>query len=192
MAIDEIPRQDPPQDTGAGSHTSHTGKFVAIFAVLAALALAQLYTISRIGTMRESLETQQVAFQKTVTAQLEQKVATQVESTDDATNQELEALRKDVMEAKKRSGSASSSSRRPHGRTTAPLTMPLAVKASTCCTTLPLRWDRSIRQDARARQSQRYRRRGGGRTAGAISGSRRHRFNSVATPPRHAMEPRSR
>ena len=109
MAIDDIPRQEATPVSGA---SSHTGKFVAIVAVLAALALAQLYTISRIGTMRESLETQQVAFQKTVTAQLEQKVATQVESTDDATNQELEALRKDVLEAKKRSGSASSELRK--------------------------------------------------------------------------------
>ena len=109
MAIDEVPRQEATPASGA---SSHTGKFVAIFAVLAALALAQLYTISRIGTMRESLETQQVAFQKTVTAQLEQKVATQVESTDDATTQELEALRKDIDEAKKRSGSASSELRK--------------------------------------------------------------------------------
>jgi hypothetical protein len=109
MAIDEVPRQEITQASGTASHT---GKFVAIFAVLAALAMAQLYTISRIGSMRESMETQQAAFQKSMTAQLEQKAVAIVEPTTDATAQELEALRKDVEEAKKRSGSASSELRK--------------------------------------------------------------------------------
>lgn len=109
MAIDEVPRQEPTQASGP---SSHIGKFVAIFAVLAALALAQLYTISRIGTMRESLETQQAAFQKTMTAQMEQKAVASVEPANEATTEELEALRKDVAEAKKRSGAASSELRK--------------------------------------------------------------------------------
>lgn len=102
MAIDDIPRQEPTQASGP---SSHTGKFVAVFGVLAVLALAQLYTISKIGSVRESLETQQAAFQKTMTTQLEQKAASRVEPNDDANAQEFEALRKDVDEAKKRSGS---------------------------------------------------------------------------------------
>lgn len=109
MAIDEVPRQEPTQASGT---SSHMGKFVAIFALLGALAVAQLYTISKIGSVRESLETQQAAFQKTMTTQLEHKVATPVETNDDATAQELEALRKDIEVAKKRSGAASSESRK--------------------------------------------------------------------------------
>jgi hypothetical protein len=109
MAIDDVQRQEPTQSSGV---SSHTGKFAAIFAVLAALALAQLYTISRIGSVRESMETQQAAFQKTMTAQIEQKAAATVEPANDATAEELEALRKDVADAKKRSGSASSELRK--------------------------------------------------------------------------------
>ncbi|MBI4164352.1 MAG: hypothetical protein HY508_01305 [Acidobacteria bacterium] len=103
MPIDEIPRQEPTQAAGT---SSHTGKFVAIFVVLAGLALAQVYTISKIGTVRESLEAQQASFQKTTTAQLEQNVAARVETNNDATTQEMETLRKDVEDAKKRSGAA--------------------------------------------------------------------------------------
>ncbi len=103
MAIDEIPRQEPAGNSG---DSSHTGKFVAVFAVLAMLAVGQLYTISKIGTVRESLETQQAAFQQTITAQIDQQMATRATASDDTATQEIEALRKDVEEAKKRSGSA--------------------------------------------------------------------------------------
>ena len=102
MAIDEVPRQEPPSNP-AGS--SHTGKFVAVFAVLAMLAIGQIYTISKIGSVRESLETQQAAFQKTMTSQLDQQVIARAASTDDSTSQEIEALRKEAEEANKRSGS---------------------------------------------------------------------------------------
>jgi len=104
MAIDEVPSQEP---TKASDSASHTGKFVAIFVVLAALAAVQVYTISRIGAMRQTLETQQAEFQKTLTTQLDQRVATSLDSTEEATTQEIEALRKDVEEAKKNSGSTS-------------------------------------------------------------------------------------
>lgn len=109
MAIDEVTSQEP---TKASSTPSHTGMFVAIFALLAMLAAVQVYTVSKIGAMRNSMETQQAEFQKTLTTQLEQKAATIVEPTNDATGQELEALRKDVEDAKKRSGAARSEFRK--------------------------------------------------------------------------------
>ncbi len=109
MAIDEVPRQEP--STGSGM-SSHTGKFVAIFVILAALALAQVYTISKIGTVRVALETQQAEFQKAFSTKMEQQTAARLESNNDATTQELEALRKDVEDAKKRSGATSSELRK--------------------------------------------------------------------------------
>jgi len=109
MAIDEIPRQEP---ASAPESSTHTGKFIAVFVVLAMLALGQIYTISKIGNVRESLEMEQAAFQKNVTAQLDQQVATRVEATDDSTAQEIEALRKDLEVTKKRSGAASSELRK--------------------------------------------------------------------------------
>ncbi len=103
MAIDEVPRQEPASNSGG---SSHTGMFVAIFAFLAILAFGQIYTISKIGTARESLESQQAAFQKTITAQVDQQLATRAATTEDTSAQEIEALRKEVGEANKRSGSA--------------------------------------------------------------------------------------
>jgi len=104
MAIDEVPAQQPPQASGT---PSHTGMFVAIFALLAALTAAQVYTISKISSVSNTLAAQQTEFQKTVTAQLDQRMATSLDSSEEATTQEIEALRKDVEEAKKRTGSTS-------------------------------------------------------------------------------------
>lgn len=109
MAIDEVTPQEPTKASGT---PSHTGMFVGIFALLAMLAAVQVYTVSKIGAMRNSMETQQAEFQKTLTTQLEQKAAAIVEPTNDATAQELEALRKDVEDAKKRSGAARSEFRK--------------------------------------------------------------------------------
>ena len=102
MAIDESPRQEP---VIVSSESSHTGKFVAIFIVLALLAVGQLYTMSKIGTVQESLAAEQATFQKTITGQLDQQITARAATTDDATAQEIEALRKDVEEAKKHTGS---------------------------------------------------------------------------------------
>jgi len=109
MAIDEVPRQEPATASGT---SSNTGLFVAIFVLLAALAAAQVYTISKVSDVRASLETRQAEFQKTMSAKVEQQAAARVESNNEATTEELEALRKDVEDAKKRSGAASSELRK--------------------------------------------------------------------------------
>jgi len=104
MAIDEVPAQQPPTASGA---PSHTGMFVAIFALLAALTAAEVYTISKINNVSKSLEAQQNEFQQTITARLDQRVSSSLDSSQDATSQEIEALRKDVEDAKKRTGATS-------------------------------------------------------------------------------------
>ena len=102
MAIDEVPTQQPPEASGA---PSHTGIFVAIFALLAALVAAQIYTVAKISSLNKTLAEQQAEFQKTFTAQVDQRVASSLDSSEDATAQEIDALRKDVEDAKKRTGS---------------------------------------------------------------------------------------
>jgi len=104
MAIDEVPAQQPPAASGA---QSHVGMFVAIFALLAALTAAEVYTISKINNVSKSLEAQQNEFQQTITARLDQRVSSSLDSSQDATSQEIEALRKDVEDAKKRTGATS-------------------------------------------------------------------------------------
>ncbi|MGH6629815.1 MAG: hypothetical protein ACREB3_08795, partial [Burkholderiales bacterium] len=63
MAIDDMPKQEPLPMSPEGS--GQTLKFALVFVVLAALAVGEIYTLSRIGTIRESLEAQQAALQKT-------------------------------------------------------------------------------------------------------------------------------
>lgn len=108
MAIDEVPQQNPQTP----EVHAHTGKFAALFVLVGALALAQIYTMSQIGSVRTSIETQQTAFEKSITTHLEQQVAARVDTSDDATAQELDAIRKDVDDAMKRSGVASRETRK--------------------------------------------------------------------------------
>jgi len=102
MAIDEVPRPEPANPSGG---SDHTGKFVAIFALLALLGMGQLFTLSKIGSVRESLETQQAAFQKNISNQFDQQMATRVAAFESASAQQIDALRKEIEEAAKRSGS---------------------------------------------------------------------------------------
>jgi len=79
--------------------------FVAIFALLAALVAAQIYTVSKISSVSKTLAEQQAEFQKTLAVQVEQRVSSSLDSSEEATAQEIESLRKDVEDAKKRTGS---------------------------------------------------------------------------------------
>jgi len=103
MAIDEIPRKEPESSTGG---SSHTGTFVATFVLLALLAVGQVYTLSRISTLRESLDAQQTAFQKTLTNQVDEQLSTRATAMESANAQQIDALRKEIESASKRSGSA--------------------------------------------------------------------------------------
>ena len=109
MAIDEVPRQEP---SGVTQASSHTGLFAAVFVVLALLAGAQVYTISRLGSMREAMETQQTAFQKTLTNQVDQQLTTRATALEAANAQQVDSLRKEIDNASKRSGSAGRDLRR--------------------------------------------------------------------------------
>jgi hypothetical protein len=103
MAIDEIPRKEPE---GSAGGSSHTGTFVATFVLLALLAVGQVYTLSRISTLRESLDAQQATFQKTLTGQMDEQLSTRATAMESANAQQIDALRKEIESASKRSGSA--------------------------------------------------------------------------------------
>jgi len=101
MAIDEVPGQDP-LPTGS----SQTGKFIAVFVVLAGLAIGQIFTLSRLSTVRQSLEAQQAAMQKNLSAQIDQQFSTRMATLESSNAQQLEALQKEIENASKRSGTA--------------------------------------------------------------------------------------
>ena len=101
MAIDEVGRQNPPPP-----ESNQTGKFIAIFVVLAGLAIGQIFTLSRMSTVRESLEAQQATMQKNLSAQIDTQFSTRMASLESSNAQQLEALHKEIDGASKRSGTA--------------------------------------------------------------------------------------
>jgi hypothetical protein len=111
MAIDDVPRQEvlpinPPGDSGPGL------KFALIFAVLALLVVGEIYTLARISSVRSSLEAQQAAFQRTLTAQLDQRFSSQLSELQNSNAQQLEAIRRETATASKRVGSTGKELRR--------------------------------------------------------------------------------
>jgi len=111
MAIDDVPRQEvlpmnPPDDSGAGL------KFGLIFVVLAVLVVGEIYTLARISSVRSSLEAQQAAFQRTLTAQLDQRFSSQLSALQNSNAQQLEAIRRELEAASKRVGSTGKEVRR--------------------------------------------------------------------------------
>ena len=101
MAIDEVPSQEP-LSTGSGS----SGKYIAVFVVLALLAVGQIFTLSRLSTVRESLEAQQAAMQKNLSNQIDQQISTRMATLESSNAQQLEALQGEIDKASKTSGSA--------------------------------------------------------------------------------------
>jgi hypothetical protein len=111
MAIDDVPRQEvlpmnPPDDSGPGL------KFGLIFVILAVLVVGEIYTLARISSVRSSLEAQQAAFQRTLTAQLDQRFSSQLSALQNSNAQQLEAIRRETATSSKRVGSTGKELRR--------------------------------------------------------------------------------
>jgi hypothetical protein len=105
MAIDDMPKQEAlPMSSPEGF--GQTLKFALVFVALAALAVGELYTLSRIGTIRETLEAQQTAMQKTLSAQVDQQLTTKITALETSNAQQFDTLRKDLAVASKRTGSS--------------------------------------------------------------------------------------
>jgi hypothetical protein len=102
MEIDQAPEQEilvnPPEAQ------SHVGKFMVIFAVLAALAIGEIFSVSQISSLRGSFETQQAQLRRDLTAQSQQQLSTFERSN----AQQFESLRGDIDAASKRVGTTGS------------------------------------------------------------------------------------
>ena len=103
MAIDEVTQEAPTKTAG---NPGNTGKFVAVIAVLVLLAIGQVFTLTRVNSTRESLEAQQTAFQKNMANQFDQQLSTRMTAVESANAQQIDALRKEMDDASKRSGTA--------------------------------------------------------------------------------------
>lgn len=104
MAIDDTPKQEnlPMSSEGSGQSL----KFALVFVVLAALAVGQIYTLSRIGTIRESLEAQQATLKQTLSTQVDQQLSNKITSLETSNAQQIDALRAEIATASKRTGSS--------------------------------------------------------------------------------------
>jgi hypothetical protein len=103
MAIDEvqIQHESPPPEQ------SHTGLFVAIFVILAALVVGEIYTLSQISSMRGSLDNQQTRLQKD-----QQEVSNKVSNIERSEAEQLEALKTQLQAGAKRNTLAGGELRR--------------------------------------------------------------------------------
>jgi Flp pilus assembly pilin Flp len=111
MAIDEVPQQEvlrmnPADDSGANL------KFGLIFVILAVLVIGEIYTLARISSVRTSLEAQQIATQRSLSTQLDQRFSDQIAALQKSHAQQLEALQQELDAASKRMGSTGKELRR--------------------------------------------------------------------------------
>jgi hypothetical protein len=97
MAIDEIQAQ---QETNPPAGPSHSGTFIAVFVVLAGLAVGEIYTLSQISSMHGSVESTIAQFQKD-----QQEVMSRFSNHVSAEAQEHTALRTELEASSKRLGS---------------------------------------------------------------------------------------
>jgi hypothetical protein len=111
MAIDDVPQQEvlrmnPADDSGVNL------KFGLIFVILAVLVIGEIYTLARISSVRTSLEAQQVAAQRALSTQFDQRFSDQIAALQNSHAQQLEALRQELEAASKRVGSTGKELRR--------------------------------------------------------------------------------
>lgn len=104
MAIGEVPvEQANPTPEGS----SHGSLLLAVFVILAALAVGEVYTLSQISTLRGSFETYQAKLQKD-----QQEVTNRISTVERSEAQQHEALKGQLDASTKRVGSTGGEVRR--------------------------------------------------------------------------------
>jgi hypothetical protein len=102
MANDQVPEQEV---LGMEPESSASyGKFLLVFLVLAALAVGEIYTISKINSMRGALEAQQTQTSKQLRAEFQDQLAGRLSSIERTNAQQMDALKDELDAASKRVG----------------------------------------------------------------------------------------
>jgi DNA repair exonuclease SbcCD ATPase subunit len=78
--------------------------FVVVFVVLAALAVGEFFTVSRMNTMREQLAAQQSQMRDDLTGQLKNQVTNRLSAIEQQNAQALESVKSELDDAAKRMG----------------------------------------------------------------------------------------
>jgi hypothetical protein len=103
MAIDDTPEQQPlPMDYPPPQH--HGSKFLVIFVVVLVLAIGLIYSLVKISSLRKSLEAQQAATRKELTAQFQDVLSRRLEALERSNMQQLGALKEELDATAQRMG----------------------------------------------------------------------------------------
>ena len=106
MAIDQVPVQEGlPMEPNPSMKDGV--KFVSIFLILAALAVGEFFTVSRMNTLQEQMTTRQNQLREELTGQLRDTVSNRLRVIEQQNAQELEALKTELDAASKRVGAQS-------------------------------------------------------------------------------------
>jgi len=96
MAIDEVPRSEHIEIRQS------SGPWVIVFVVLGLLVIAQIYTLSKVGSI-STLQTDQAALKSQI-QQSDERLAAKLASFQDASAQQLDALRSELDTTAKKMG----------------------------------------------------------------------------------------
>ena len=106
MAIDEVPKQDTPINASGDSGSS--AKPWILFAVIAALVIAQIYTFAYMSSLRKSLEGKQTQLRQELLFQTQQKLT----SLERSNAEQLAAVKDELDTASEHLGSQRSELKR--------------------------------------------------------------------------------
>jgi len=101
MAIDEVKREENVIHNYPAQPSSHTGLFAAIFILMAALAVGEVYSINQISAVRDSV----TASQTKQRAEMEDQLTSKVAAVENASAQALEAMKTELDKTADRMGS---------------------------------------------------------------------------------------
>jgi len=101
MLTDQAPDQEK-FETGSPEGSRHALKFMVIFALMAALAIAEVITLGQLSTLKNTWESQRATMQKELSAAFNERLA----AFESSNTQELEALKQEIGNATKRTGVA--------------------------------------------------------------------------------------
>lgn len=100
MVIDENPKQEI-RTVAPASDPGHDTRFVAIFVILAVLAVGDVYMLSTISSTRASLEAQQAQLRTDLATQFTQQTSASLTSLQRSNEQQMDAMRAEIGAATK-------------------------------------------------------------------------------------------
>jgi hypothetical protein len=102
------PQPDPQEPQPEGPQASHDTSFklLAVYAIMALLAVGEIYLSVKLSALRGELEAQQTRTRAELMSALKEQLGSNMERLQEANNQRLEALKGEIEDAIKRAGTA--------------------------------------------------------------------------------------